>query len=91
MLIWQEVRARVGKMINAHVEMDLNDHVSVVAAKLIGILKNADNEILFESLMKEFLKEHESYTPNQFMDASIFLYMLGCIDIDKFKVKVTHV
>ncbi len=78
-------------MINAHVEMNLNEHISVIATHVLKILKKKNGECLAEVLMKEFLKKHENYTPDQFFDSLIFLYSLGFIDYCDYKIKVNYV
>ena len=72
-------------MINAHVEMDLNQHIVVVSAKAVELIQLND-EIILESLMKKFLKKYEVYTPEQFMDALVFLFSIDCLIVSNYKV-----
>lgn len=78
-------------MINAHVEMNLSEHISVIATHVLEILKNKNGECLAEVLMRDFIKQHDSYTPDQFFDSVIFLYSLGFIDSHDYKIKVNYV
>ncbi len=78
------------KMLNAHIEMDLNDHVSVVSAKIIDLIETSESLIL-ETLMKKFLKKYELYTPDQFMDGITFLFSIDCLKVDGFKVVLKSV
>lgn len=77
-------------MFNAHVEMDLNDHISVVSAKIIQLIDAGDNLIL-EALMKKFLKKYELYTPDQFMNGIAFLFSIDCLVIDGYRVVLNNV
>ena len=77
-------------MINAHVEMDLNDHVSVVASKLVQLIKTGEDMIL-ETLMRKFLKKYEYYTPDQFMDGLLFLFAINCLEVKDFRVLLRDV
>jgi hypothetical protein len=77
-------------MINAHIEMDLNQHISVVSAKIIGLIQNGD-EMILETLMRKFLKTFELYTPDQFMEGLTFLFSIGCLTIQEYRVVLANV
>ena len=77
-------------MINAHVEMDLNDHVSVVSSKLIKLIETGE-EMIMETLMRKFLKKYEYYTPDQFMDGLLFLFSINCLEVKDFRVILKNV
>lgn len=77
-------------MINAHVEMDLNQHVSVVSAKIIDLIKAGD-EMILETLMRKFLKKYELYTPDQFMEGLTFLFSIDCLDVQDYRVIIKNV
>lgn len=77
-------------MINVHIEMDLNQHISVVSAKIIDLVKNGD-EMILETLMRKFLKKHELYTPDQFMEGLTFLFSIGCLTVQEYKVILINV
>lgn len=77
-------------MINAHVEMDLNQHVSVVSAKIIHLVVAGD-EMILETLMRKFLKKYELYTPDQFMEGLTFLFSIGCLNVQDYKVAINNV
>jgi len=77
-------------MINAHVEMDLNQHVSVVSAKIIDLVETGDKMIL-ETLMRKFLKKYEFYTPDQFMEGLTFLFSIGCLNVQDYRVVIKNV
>lgn len=71
--------------------MDLNDHMVVVASIILNILKSSKGEMVVESLLRKFLKKNEDYTPNQFMEASVFLFSLGFVDLKEYKMVVNYV
>lgn len=77
-------------MINAHIEMDLNQHVSVVSSKIIELVESGD-EMILETLMRKFLKMYEFYTPDQFMDGLAFLFSIDCLNIQDYKVVLKNV
>lgn len=72
-------------MINAHIEMDLNQHTSVVSAKIVELM-DSSNVTILESLMKKFLRRYEYYTPDQFVDGLTFLYAIDFLDIEDYRV-----
>lgn len=77
-------------MINAHIEMDLNQHISVVSAKIIDLIQNGD-EMILETLMRKFLKKYEFYTPDQFMEGLTFLFSIGCLTVQEYRVVLINV
>lgn len=77
-------------MINAHVEMDLNQHISVVSSKIIGLVESGD-ELILETLMRKFLKTYELYTPDQFMEGLTFLFSIDCLTIEEYRVVLKNV
>ncbi len=77
-------------MINAHIEMDLNQHISVVSAKIIEIIQAGENMVL-ETLMRSFLKKYEIYTPDQFMDGLVFLFSMNYLSFKDFRVALKNV
>jgi len=77
-------------MINAHIEMDLNQHISVVSAKIIELIEAGD-EMILETLMRRFLKKYEHYTPDQFMDGLVFLFSINCLNVQGYRVILKNV
>lgn len=77
-------------MIKAHLEMDLKEHISVVSANLIELIKS-NNDLILETLMKKFLKKYDYYNPDHFMDSLVFLYALDVLVVDNYKVKLKYV
>lgn len=77
-------------MINAHIEMDLNQHISVVSSKIINLVVNGD-EMILETLMRKFLTTYELYTPDQFMEGLVFLFSIGCLTVQEYRVVLINV
>ena len=77
-------------MINAHIEMDLNNHISIVASRIVEMV-NTDEIMILESLMRKFLKKFVQYTPDQFMDGLTFLFSIECLIIQDYKVVLKNV
>jgi len=77
-------------MINAHVEMDLNQHISVVSSNIIELVEASEGVIL-ETLMRKLLKKHEYYTPDQFMDGLVFLFTIDCLVVQGYRVILKNV
>lgn len=77
-------------MLNAHVEMDLNQHIAIVSSKIIQLIEAGD-EMILETLMRKFLKIYENYTPDQFMDGLVFLYSINCLSVQDYKVILRNV
>lgn len=77
-------------MLNVHVEMDLNQHISVVSSKVLKLIQEEDDMIL-EVLLKKFLKKYEDYTPDQFMDGITFLFSIDCLAIQDYRVVIKNV
>lgn len=77
-------------MINAHVEMDLNQHISVISSKIIQLIE-AGEEMVLEALLRKFLKKYEYYTPDQFMDGLVFLFSINCLTVQDYRVMIKNV
>ncbi len=77
-------------MLNAHIEMDLNQHLSVISSKIIQLIQVGD-EMILEALMRKFLKKYEYYTPDQFMDGLVFLFSIDCLTVQDYKVIIKNV
>jgi hypothetical protein len=89
-LIWKENRGRENSMIQAHIEMNLNEHISVISSRVIDLIKSND-EMILETLMRKFLKIYDDYYPDQFMDSLVFLFSINVLIVENFKVKLTNV
>lgn len=77
-------------MIQHHIERDLKEHVSVISSFVIETIEEND-EMVLERCMKLFLKKYQYYSPNQFMDALVFLFCINAIEIENFKVRLKYV
>lgn len=77
-------------MINTHIEMDLNQHISVIAAKIIDLIKN-DEETILETLMIKFINKYDAHTPDQFIEGVTFLFSMGYLSINNYRVNLENV
>lgn len=77
-------------MIIPQPEADLSANIMVLGADIIKILKDTDNYIIVENLMKRFLKKDNIRTPKLFFDTLTFLYMLGIVEEVNYKVRLKH-
>lgn len=77
-------------MFNTHIEMDLNQHISVISSQIIQLIQIGDDMIL-ETLMRKFLKKHECYIPDQFMDGLIFLFSMDFLAVQDYRVIIKNV
>ena len=89
MSVWEESGGRVS-MIQTHVEADLSEHISVMSANIISLIKE-NNEITLETLMKKYLRKYSIHCPIQFMDALSFLYSINVLFVENFKVRLRYV
>lgn len=78
-------------MLKVHLEMDLNEHVTVVASHVLEMIKKSGGAMVYELLLRGFLKEHEYYTPDQLMDATTLLYALGYVNVDGYRISLNNV
>lgn len=78
-------------MIIPQPESDLSLNVIVVGADLISILKkDKENQMIVEDLMKRFLTQDKRRTKKLFFDTLTFLYALGIINEDYYRVRLIH-
>jgi len=78
-------------MLNSHIEMDLNNHPTVIASEIITEISSKKNHVIFETLLRDFLYKFPDYSPDQFMNGFTFLFMIGIVDIIDFKVVTRNV
>ncbi len=78
-------------MLNTHIEIDLNNHVTVISSYIISEISAKGKYVIFETLLRDFMKKYKECSPDQFMDAFTFLFMLGVVDIVDFKVVTKNV
>lgn len=78
-------------MIVPHPESDLRLNLMVLGAEIIRILQTKNNKgklILVENILREFLKPDERRTPDLFIYSLLFLYSIGLIEQDGYKIKL---
>ena len=74
------------KMIKVHPDSDLSLNIVVLGAELITLLKNNKNKVNTETLMKEFIKCDIKRTPELFIDAVVFLFLVNIIKYQSYNI-----
>lgn len=77
-------------MITPQPESDLSLNIMVVGADVIKVLKQNKDYMIVEDLMKKFISKDSRRTPNLFFDTLTFLFTLGLIGEDNYKVRLKH-
>lgn len=78
-------------MLDINIEMDLNDHIVVIASKVLGLVIESKSDILFDTALNKFLKAYPNQSPDNFADALSLLYGLGCIKMENMRIGVDNV
>ncbi len=73
-------------MIIPHPESDLTQNTIVLGGGIIELLKQSRGKMLVDELLVKFLKKSINRTPDQFMESLLFLYSVGIIEKEQFKV-----
>jgi len=77
-------------MIRPEPEADLSLNVMVIGADIIKILRKTKNYLIIEDLQKEFIERDKRRTPQLFFNALTFLYILGMVSEDNYKVRLNY-
>lgn len=78
-------------MIIPQTESDLSLNVIVVGADIIKTLKdNKSDSMIVEELMKRFIVKDKRRTKKLFFDTLTFLYSLGIINEEYYKVRLFY-
>jgi Fe2+ or Zn2+ uptake regulation protein len=77
-------------MITPQPESDLSLNIMVVGADVIKVLKQNKDYMIVENLMKKFISRDSRRSPNLFFDTLTFLYTLGLIGEDNYKVRLKY-
>ena len=78
-------------MILAHPDSDLRKNLMVVGVdivKLLTIKNRKDKYVLIEDIMEEFLKLNEKRTPDMFLNSLTFLFTVGIIERNEYRIKL---
>ncbi len=78
-------------MISSHPESDLKLNLMVLGSDIITMLNSKANRnrfVLVETLMSDFLKKDQRRTPNLFLYAVCFLFSIGIIEQQGYKLKL---
>jgi hypothetical protein len=77
-------------MITPQPESDLSMNIMVVGSDIIKILRKSKDYLIVEDLLYKFLSVDKRRTPELFFDTVTFLYSLGIITEDNYKVRLKH-
>ena len=75
-------------MILPHPESDLSINILVLGKDVIELLKKKNTFVLVESLLEEFLRNGSKRTPDMFLNTIAFLYSVGLIEQQGYKIKL---
>ncbi len=78
-------------MILAHPDSDLRKNLMVVGAdivKLLSIKNRQDKYALVEDIMEDFLKVSDKRTPDMFLNSLAFLFAVGIIEKNQYRIKL---
>lgn len=75
-------------MIVPYPESDLTMNTMVLGSDIIQLLKNYDDFVFVEKIMKSFLKKDKRRTPDQFLDTLTFLFIVDLIEHEDYKIKL---
>jgi len=74
-------------MIFPHPESDLSLSLMVLGSELIEFLSKKRGYVFVEDLLIKFLQKDERRTPDLFLDTLTFLYSVGAIHYEGYKIK----
>jgi hypothetical protein len=78
-------------MILAHPDSDLRKNLMVVGAdivKLLSFKNRLDRYALVEDIMEDFLKVSDKRTPDMFLNSLAFLFAVGIIEKNQYRIKL---
>ncbi len=76
-------------MIRPHPESDMKLNILVLGAGIIAMLKKRIHDYHFvETILTDFLKADKKRTPDLFIYTLIFLYSVGIIEYDGYKIRL---
>ena len=72
-----------------HPDMDLRESQVYLGSLLLREFhRSGTKAILIEDLLQNFLRSHPQRTQKKFLDAITFLYAVGLVDIEGFRVRL---
>jgi hypothetical protein len=77
-------------MIIPQAESDLSLNIMVVGSDIIKMLKRSKDYMIVEELQNKFFSRDRRRTPSLFFDTLTFLYALGVIKEEGYKVRLKH-
>jgi hypothetical protein len=77
-------------MITPQPESDLSLNIMVIAADAIKILKRKAEYVIVDDLLKDFVGADDRRTHELFFNAITFLYTLGIVEEQNYKMRLIH-
>lgn len=75
-------------MLLPHPESDLSLNIMVLGSEIIELLRKQKKYFFVEDVIRKFLKKETTRSYEHFFDALTFLYILGIIDYQGYKIKL---
>ncbi|MHB8879966.1 MAG: hypothetical protein ACYC69_00490 [Thermodesulfovibrionales bacterium] len=77
-------------MIIPQPESDMSMNLMVVASDILDFLRGQKDSALVDNVLKAFLSKDTRRTPDMFFDAVTYLYSLGIIREQEYKMRVVY-
>jgi hypothetical protein len=77
-------------MIIPHPESDMSMNLMVIASEILGMLRKQKDYTLIDNVFKEFINKDARRSPDMFFDAITYLYSLGIIKEQNYKMRVVY-
>ncbi len=77
-------------MIIPHPESDMSLNLMVVSSDILSTLKSKNDYVLIDNVLKEFINKDNRRTPDMFFNAITYLFSLGIIKEQNYKVRVIN-
>lgn len=77
-------------MIKLHPDNDLDLSIIVLGSDILNFLKGQKKQVIIEDILNHFLQKDNRRTPILFMDTLVFLFSVGIIQQDGYKIGVKN-
>ncbi len=78
-------------MILPHPETDFNQNIIVISSSILKELKKHKTAIFYDELFKRLSKINEKVNYDIFIKCILFLFLVGLVDKDGFKIKAIKI
>ena len=75
-------------MLLPHPESDLTLNLMFLGGEIVDLLRKEKKFVYIEKVLKVFLKKDPKRSFEHFLDALTFLFLMGFVDIDGYKIKL---